>query len=199
MSHVTSTNESHHTFEQFTSHVWMSHVTRLHESRPTCRSHDTRMNESRQTYEQITSHVWMSHTTRVNESCHTCEWVMSHMQVNHVYPGHSSNTKFKESSELVTSHAWTSQVYLVHLNQKEVQIWWAYDLCVWHDSFRYVTWLIQISYITPVMSISFTFAKRYPKLLCVSTCAFGMTHLDAWCDTYRCVKRFIQMCDITHT
>ena len=65
LSHVTRMNESCHTYEWVMSHIWMSHV--------------THMNESCHTYEWVMSHVWISHVTRMNESCHTYKWVMSHI------------------------------------------------------------------------------------------------------------------------
>jgi len=39
------------------SHIWLSHVTHIIESRCTC--------------ECVTSHIWMSHSTHLKESCHT--------------------------------------------------------------------------------------------------------------------------------
>jgi len=47
-----------------TSHIWMSHVTHMNESRHTC--------------EWATSHIGMSHVTHMHESRQTYEWVMSH-------------------------------------------------------------------------------------------------------------------------
>ena len=70
MSHVGHMNESRHSYEWVTPHIWMSHV--------------THMNESRHTYEWVTSLIWMSHVTHMNESRHTYEWVMSHVWMSHV-------------------------------------------------------------------------------------------------------------------
>jgi len=43
------------------SHIWMSHV--------------THMNESRHTYEWVTSHIWMSHVTHMTRKCmHQNAW-----------------------------------------------------------------------------------------------------------------------------
>ena len=69
------------------THIWMSHVTCVHES---ChmyawvssyvwRSHVARMDESCHTYEWVMSHIWLSHVIHINESCHTYKWVMSHI------------------------------------------------------------------------------------------------------------------------
>jgi len=84
MSHVTRMNESRHSYEWVMSLVWMSHVTRLNESRHTWMSHITHMHESRCTHEWVTSHTWISHDTRMNESRHTYEWVTSHIWISHV-------------------------------------------------------------------------------------------------------------------
>ena len=64
MSHVTHLHESCHTYEWVMAHIWMSHV--------------THMNESWHTYEWVIAHLWMSHVTHLLESCHTREWVMLH-------------------------------------------------------------------------------------------------------------------------
>ena len=71
MGHGTRANESRHTYEWVTTHVWMSHVKHMNESRYTWMSHVTRMNESR--------HTWMSHVTRMNESRRSYERGMSHI------------------------------------------------------------------------------------------------------------------------
>ena len=57
--HVTHSNESCHTYEWVTSHIWMSHVAHMNESCYSC--------------ECLTSHIWMSHVTHMNESCATYE------------------------------------------------------------------------------------------------------------------------------
>ena len=86
------------------SHVWMSHVTRMHKSV----SQVARTNESHHTFIWDMSHVWVrrdkyfkvlspasrlshmtwvmsqiqvSHVTHTHESCQTYEWVMLHMWV----------------------------------------------------------------------------------------------------------------------
>jgi len=59
MSIVPQMNQSFHTHEWVTLHIWTSHV--------------THMNESRHTYEWVTSHTWTSHITHMNESCPTYE------------------------------------------------------------------------------------------------------------------------------
>jgi len=78
------------TYERVMSHVWMSHVTHVI--------------ESRHTYEWVTSHIWISHVTQVNESCHTYEWVMSHVWMSHVTHMNASC----HASSWVLSHIWTS-------------------------------------------------------------------------------------------
>ena len=89
---VTHVNESRHTCEWVTSHMWMSHVTHVNESCHTCEwvmsrmwmSRVTHVNESCHKCEWVMSHTWLSHVTHVNESCHTFEWVMSRMWMSHV-------------------------------------------------------------------------------------------------------------------
>jgi len=74
-------SESCHTYAWVMSHIPMSEV--------------THMNESRKWYiDQVVVHTWMSHVTHVNESCHTCEKVMthksSHTHMNGWYRWHDS-------------------------------------------------------------------------------------------------------------
>ena len=100
---VTHMNESCHTYERVTSHIWRSHVTHMNES-------VSHMKELRHTYEGVASHIWTSHVTHMNESCHTYEWVMSHLWLSHVsHMNESCNTY-----EWVMSHIWTS--YGTHMH-----------------------------------------------------------------------------------
>jgi len=54
-------NESCHTYEKVTLHIWMSHVTHMN----------------------MACHTWMSHVTHMNEACHTYKWVMSPQWIRH--------------------------------------------------------------------------------------------------------------------
>jgi len=63
-------DESYHTCEWVTSHIWEHHVTHT--------------NKSYHTYEWDTFPSWMSHATHAKESYHTCERVISHMWMSHV-------------------------------------------------------------------------------------------------------------------
>ena len=65
---IIAMNEPRHTYEWFTSHLWMSFVTLTHESCHTWMSHVTHVNESRYTYKWVVSHICMSHVTRMNAS-----------------------------------------------------------------------------------------------------------------------------------
>ena len=86
-SRVTHMNESCHTCEWVTSHMWMSHLTHMNASHIATSQVNvthinesvTLINESSHTYQLVMSHIWMSHVTYLNESCHTNQWVMSHV------------------------------------------------------------------------------------------------------------------------
>ena len=82
MSYVTRMNESCHTYEWVMSHIWMSHVIHMNESRRA-------WNESCRTYEWVMSQVWMSHVTHINRAhwpmpTATNARVMSHVWMSHV-------------------------------------------------------------------------------------------------------------------
>ena len=111
--HITPRDESCHTYEWVTPHIWI-HITRMNESCRTWMHHVTRRDESCHVYEQVmsrtctisTTHTGMSHVTHMNESCHTHAWVMSHIWKSHV-------TRTKESCDTyawVVSHVWMSHV-----------------------------------------------------------------------------------------
>jgi len=61
---LTHMNESCHTYEWVTSHIWMSHVPHMNES---CHTYKWVMSH---THQWVMSHTWMSHVTCKNESCH---------------------------------------------------------------------------------------------------------------------------------
>jgi len=69
------------------SHMWMSRVTHV--------------NESRHTWKWVMSHIWMSHVTHMNEPCHTYEWAMSHIWMSHVTHRHDAKKNFPESQRLI--------------------------------------------------------------------------------------------------
>jgi len=84
MSHVTRMHESCPTCKWVMSHVWISHATLMHES---CHTYEWVMSHVWMSHMgRVMSHVWMSHVTRMNESCHTYEGVMSHVSC-HTYEG----------------------------------------------------------------------------------------------------------------
>jgi len=64
-SHVTHMNESRHTYESVTTHVWLSHDVTYEWL------HQTLKWFERHTDERVMSHIWMSHVTHMNESRHT--------------------------------------------------------------------------------------------------------------------------------
>ena len=83
MSHVTRTNESHHTYtyKWVLSHIWMNHVTHMNES-----DHITHVTYAYMSHVAHRSYRVISHHTchtcihvHINESYHTYEWIMSHM------------------------------------------------------------------------------------------------------------------------
>jgi len=80
MSDVTRIIESRHTSTWVTSHIWISHDTyKRHHNHVThvdescCITH---IQEALHTHAWVMSHTWMCHVTHMNESCHTQEWVM---------------------------------------------------------------------------------------------------------------------------
>jgi len=145
MSHVTYVNESRHTCEWVTAHMWMSHVTYVNESRHIC--------------EWVTSHMWMSHVTYVNESYRKCEWVLSHMcmpqVVTHPYVGHALSIcgTLWDMTHPYAGHLWdVTHAYVGHAVCDVNMGMWTWGLWdvwmshgyvemryVWHDSFKRLT------------------------------------------------------------
>ena len=109
------------TQEWDTSHLWMSHV--------------THMNETRHTDESIMSHTLMRHVKQMNEWCHTHTWVMSHKWRHHIASAMiffdvvlttmlylDICIHFVPVHELVTTHTHTSHVrtwmsHITHMNE----------------------------------------------------------------------------------
>ena len=87
-------NEPYHTYEWVMSHIWMSHVTRMNESRHTYERWNMIQIKA---YERVMSHIWMSHVTHMNESCHTYERVMSHIWALKHDPNQSTWSKSKST------------------------------------------------------------------------------------------------------
>jgi len=126
MSHVTHVNESRHTCEWVTSHIWMSHFTHMNESRHTYEwvmpqiwmSHGIHKNESRDIWEWVTWHMGMSHVTYENESCDIWEWVTWHFRTSEAtHINKSTNTNCKWVSLLTQiTYKW---VYLHKLHNSE--------------------------------------------------------------------------------
>ena len=111
-SHVTSLNESCHTYEWVMSRIWMCQVTHMNESCHASEwvmsriwmSHVTYMNESCHISECVMSRIWMSHVTHLNESCHVYEWVMSHIWLSHVRPAGVYETPARYVPQVSMSH-----------------------------------------------------------------------------------------------
>jgi len=115
MSHVTHMSESRHTYECVTSHICAFPCRLLYVSHCSI----THTNESCHTYE-------FSHVTHMDESCHTYGWVKPHIRMRkeschtHVpslWVSHCGITHKKESCrtyEWVMSHIWMSHV--THMN-----------------------------------------------------------------------------------
>jgi len=115
-SYVTHTDESRHICEWVTSHVELSHVADVRESR--------HKNESCHTQRWVTAHMWMGHVTSKIELCHGCEWVMSYeWDMSHVTSHEPLRTY-----NWVTSRMWMSNV-----------IWMSHDTS--HMRVSYVIWM----------------------------------------------------------
>ena len=99
-------NESCHTYQRVTSHIWMGHVTHMKEECDTCEivmwqtwlGQVTQMHESCHTFICVMSLVWTSRLTRRIKSGHTYDWVTSHIR-SHVWLSHVTHqvTRMTES------------------------------------------------------------------------------------------------------
>jgi len=129
MSHVTHAEEACHSYGWVKSHMWISNVVHMDESRHTC------TNASGRTYKSVMSYIWMSHVTRArmshvthrNKSCniawrHTYEWVMSHIWMSHVTRARMSHVTHRNQS---CDIAWRS-LYLCVIIFKTFSSWLVY-------------------------------------------------------------------------
>jgi len=112
-------NESRHTCEWVTAHVWMRRLSHMCTWR-----HVTHTNESCHTYGWVTAHIWMSHGTYTNEApesyvrmttCHTYEWVMSHIWMSHGTYMNESRHMYEWGSRVVCAHDDMSRIRMSHV------------------------------------------------------------------------------------
>jgi len=96
-------------------HIWMRHVTHMHES---CHSMNTYIHclPSIHTCEWVMSRIGVSHVTHVNVSCHTsqcdtCEKFMSHICMS----------RFLHANEFCDTYEWViSRVWMWHIRKSNV-------------------------------------------------------------------------------
>jgi len=97
---VTHMNESRHTCEWVTAHIWMRLLSRIcqEESQPPV-------------WSLVTSRIWIRHVTHVNASRPTCEWFMSRTWMHH-------NTHMNESRHtFVRIEKFTIARHVTHIKQ----------------------------------------------------------------------------------
>jgi len=157
-----------------TSHMWMSRVAHIDESRRTYEwVHVAHMNESCRTYKWVMSHIWMSRVAHMDESRRTYEWIVLHIWISYVaYINESCYTyEWVDVCRYVTnkfmSRVSHSECVMSHIYPNN----WTHPY-VWHDSFICTTWLIYM---------------------------YDMPHLYVWHDSYTCVTWLIHMRDMTHS
>jgi len=172
-------NESWHTYEWVTSHIWMSHVTHV--------------NESCHTY-RVMSHIWMSHVTHINQSRHTYEWVMSNMWMSHT----SHMNESRNASHIWIHHGrhiWTS--HGTHINESRHTNEWVHSCAtclnytefihVWRDSFTYIHFTMYVcshmykwvmSHIHHMYKWVMTHLHTY-----ISQCVYVVTRINESCHT----------------
>jgi len=122
------------------------------------------------------SHIWMSHITHMNESCRTYQWVISQLYMSHTthitVPCHT--WVMWHDSQLL-SRVMVSRDYLWSI--APAPLCTTCDmmrLCVWHDSFTRVIWLIHMCDV-----ICVTFVRVH---MCdIRTC--DITHACLWHDS----------------
>jgi len=153
---------------------------------------------------QVWMHIYMSHVIGMNayvhESCHIREciytWVMSHTWM-HIYRSHPHTSSAAGTLPLgwhIDTHTHThTQPTHPHTSSARsagtLPICDMTHLCVWHDSFIYVTWLIFICDLTHLY-------MWHDSSICVTWLIYicDMTHLYMWHDSSICVTWLIYIC-----
>ena len=123
MSHVTGMHESCLSYKWVMSHVWLRHVTIK-------RSRVKRMDGSRPKYDSVMSLSLSSRHLAQCESCHTHEQVMSHIQRGHVTRMNQScplllvsTSFFLEWMSHVTHSKESCPTYVLSLRSRPVAAW----------------------------------------------------------------------------
>jgi len=179
-------NESCHTYEWVTSHIWVIHV--------------TLMNESRHTYESFMLHSWMSHVTHMSHSCYTHEWVTSHTWTMHVTQMNESHHAY----ERVMSHVWMGHVTQAsetplhkHLKLQGISevyvVGVAFDYCVGSTGYHSY---VSLSHTHSFMCHMNHTNERHDSLIYV-TWRFrmcDMPHSCVWRDSFKVVRVAFDYC-----
>jgi len=153
-------------------------------------SHVTHMNESCHTYEWVMSHIWMSHVTHMNESCHIYEWVMSQHN-SCIFCPHF--------------HPWLVHICdLTHLLFGNVLWRRTLHSHVWHNSFKFATWLIGIFAILWHLSFAFTafliqtcvhiYIPIYTYPPYVHICIYRYFYISSWAACTLITGHFSEVC-----
>ena len=99
MSHVTRVNESRHSYELVMAHIWRSHVTHMNEL---CVTHMNGSHPHIRMSLVTHTHIWMGHVT------HTHIW-MSHVTHTHIWMRHVTHTHIR-MSHVTHTHIWINHV-----------------------------------------------------------------------------------------
>jgi len=160
----TITNESWHTNEWVMSHIWMSHVTHMNESRhapvlPLDASATQLLYEWGQTW---MTHIRLSHGTHMTESCHTPVLPLDASATRHdpnVTWNHTFQTDYINFVRLEYPkdgpHSCAKHYVVMHKCDTTALRFWQAHSCVWRDSliracdmthsFVLVTWLTHVT------------------------------------------------------
>jgi len=217
-SHVTNAvNESCHTNERVMSHIWTSHVTRMHTRHPAFVAWLIHMCVVTHLYVWHDSFLCVMWGIRMCDVAHSCDdsfiCAPRTPHVAHMAPN--------------SLHLWLIHMCdMTHFFFKMCDMPHSY---VWHDSFTCVTWLICMwdvthSCVFPAwvhtapntrhkcmdfhIHTSHIHVWHY-TFICVTwtihmydtknSCMCGMTRSYVWHDSFICVTWLVRMCDMTHS
>jgi len=189
MRHVTHMNESCHTHEWVTSHMWMRHV--------------TLMNEARHTHEWGMSHTWMRHVTHMNEACHTHmnkEIGVLHIcfcPVIHTFNMTCQNNLCDTPTFNTHIHYTFNIIHVeheIHLTWQHIRIAHIHDMA----THSHCTHSVHIQYSIQCVAMSSELSRHAYE--------WGIPHTNMdeachsmWCPSVICVTWLIHMRDIIHS
>jgi len=181
------------------SHIWISHVWHVIESRHprTYTALDAGVSKPKDFSAWVTSHVRMGRVTHINEARHAYERIVWHIWVSHLtHINKQCHAPLQPHSHLLTAKGFVQMSHVTHMN----------------ESYRTYEWVmshIWTSHVTDLDSLRHSRVKAERFVYKCNVVVYGLwhstyctshvTHMNGSYYTYEWVMSHIWMSHVTHT